>query len=293
MRRLRADDDWNFIVKLHALTETAITHHLCLFFNNPVIDDFLTRLNLSGGKTSKIHLAQSLKLTDRLDKDFILGLSQLRNRLVHNIRNIFFDLSRRVAALANKAQFAMEACSYYYDSGWPAQERELRLNEIIVNPKRYVWLTGVSVVARQAQKSFELQINRAGRHPAAVTADDSAALRKALGPPARPPRESTVSRPNPRNSSRAPGNAPPAPRRYGAISRPGRLPPRCASLSTSRADGVSLNSTSNTNRRPSRFNSSKASAHVPASTRMPSSASAAGHPPPGLPWRPAGVVPPS
>jgi hypothetical protein len=86
------EDDWSFIIKLHALLEAACTHFLLFHFKEPALADVLARLELSNKTSGKIAFLGALELVDKPTRRYIAALSELRNSLVHDVRNSRFQL---------------------------------------------------------------------------------------------------------------------------------------------------------------------------------------------------------
>src|SRR5689334_8544105 len=62
---MRSSDDWSFIIKTHALFESAITHWVTEELNRPELELLVSRLSFLG-KTGKLAFAKSLGLIDPL-----------------------------------------------------------------------------------------------------------------------------------------------------------------------------------------------------------------------------------
>ena len=92
-------DDWSFVIKLHALFEAACTHLLLFHFKEPDLSSIFSRLELSNKTTGKIAFLGTLELLNKDNRRFISTLSELRNSLVHDIRNAQFSLPSMVASL--------------------------------------------------------------------------------------------------------------------------------------------------------------------------------------------------
>lgn len=101
--KLLGEDDWSFIIKLHALFEAACTHLLLYHFGEPALADVIGRLELSGKSTGKIEFLGRLQLLGKEKRRFIASLSELRNSLVHDVRNAEFKLKEFVATLEPNA----------------------------------------------------------------------------------------------------------------------------------------------------------------------------------------------
>jgi hypothetical protein len=98
-RSLNETDDWSFVIKLHALFESACTHLLLFHFREPELSEVFSRLELSNKVTGKIAFLGRLELLNQRNRRFLSSLSELRNSLVHDVRNAQFSLPAMVASL--------------------------------------------------------------------------------------------------------------------------------------------------------------------------------------------------
>src|SRR5215218_5785634 len=75
---LLSEDDWSYVVKVHALLEAALTH-LVIQANDPRLADVFRKLPLGGRRTGKQAFARALDLLDNASLDLIERVSELRN----------------------------------------------------------------------------------------------------------------------------------------------------------------------------------------------------------------------
>lgn len=85
------ENDWSFVIKIHALVEAAISHLLTDHLQRPELHDLFSRLDMSNKTTGKAAFVKALGLLDEPERRFISSLSELRNKLVHDVRNVNFD----------------------------------------------------------------------------------------------------------------------------------------------------------------------------------------------------------
>ncbi len=97
--------DWTFVVMLHALIETTISHLLTLHFKEPVVNTIL--LLPLDGRTSKLQIICDLGEYPPEYMNYLKELSKIRNKLVHNIKNLGFSLRNYISKLSQqeKKQF--------------------------------------------------------------------------------------------------------------------------------------------------------------------------------------------
>lgn len=101
--KLYEEDDWSFVIKLHALMEAACTHLIMAHLEKPELVDVIGRLELSGKTIGKTVILRKLHLLGEYDRRFISSLSELRNKLVHDIRFSNFTLLKYIQSLDPKS----------------------------------------------------------------------------------------------------------------------------------------------------------------------------------------------
>lgn len=96
------EDDWSFLIKLHALIETALTGALVDHFGAPPALAEQFAISAVGGAGGKIKLAYEAELINKPMKDFLDRFAELRNQLVHSIDGIKFSLAGYVQSLSDE-----------------------------------------------------------------------------------------------------------------------------------------------------------------------------------------------
>jgi len=100
---LREDDDWSFVIKMHAFLDAALAHRLAMTLERPELEEVFARLSLSGGRTSKVAFARALGLlSERSHTGYLEGLAQLRNTAAHDVRQVNFTIPGFVSSLTPK-----------------------------------------------------------------------------------------------------------------------------------------------------------------------------------------------
>ena len=114
---LTTEDDWSFIIKTHALIESVLTRLIQVTVQPPPLAEFAETLNLSGGRHSKTKLLRACGRLDDDEEKFVRGLSEIRNRFVHNVRHTKSDLPKFVQGLdaAKKKEFVSKTCGILTD----------------------------------------------------------------------------------------------------------------------------------------------------------------------------------
>jgi hypothetical protein len=137
---LPKEDDWSFIVKIHALIEAAVTTQL-----SESIDPRLTlvfeQLELSDPRKGKIAFTKALNTLDSNQRRFIRFLSELRNDLVHNVRNVSFNITAHLSTLDKKqrANF-IDAITYFVTNA------EFDRSQAAKNPKTIIWVAALLIL---------------------------------------------------------------------------------------------------------------------------------------------------
>ena len=110
---LQKGDDWSFVIKIHAIFEALVTDLIRVELGRKELADLLARIELSRRPTGKLEIAKCLGALYEKEVKFIRNLSELRNDLVHNIRNVGFDLETYVTKVdKNKVKAISEAFCY-------------------------------------------------------------------------------------------------------------------------------------------------------------------------------------
>lgn len=89
---LNEEDDWSFVIKLHALIECAVADQITRAFERKELADVFSRAELSNTKTGKLAFIKALNLLPAAHIQFIRSLSELRNALVHRVQNVTANL---------------------------------------------------------------------------------------------------------------------------------------------------------------------------------------------------------
>lgn len=147
---IKREDDWSFIIKIHALLEAAIAHLLCGALGKDNLTEVFACLEMSDKRRGKMAFVAALDLLDKPDRRFISSLSELRNSLVHDVRNVGFDLSKHVAAMDTKAfeAFAKGFDSFSGDRKVAFEGKEVSPDEVFRrDPKTAIWWSAMLTVA--------------------------------------------------------------------------------------------------------------------------------------------------
>jgi hypothetical protein len=145
LNALLAESDWSFVIKCHALVESAITYMLATALD-PRLSEPFARLNVSG-RAGKLSFVETLDLLDSHQCNFIRKLSELRNSVVHDVKNVNFTFAGHVGALTadQKAQFARFSV-YFAEYQSDPQKKKMFLDGALSYPKFNVWWGMIGVL---------------------------------------------------------------------------------------------------------------------------------------------------
>lgn len=111
-RSLDKEDDWSYIIKLHALIEAAANQCLTKILADDRLEPIITCLEMSDKRRGKLAILKALDLVFKEIRAFINALSELRNELIHNIRNVTFRFSEaHSGSLKEKVEQLGRACA--------------------------------------------------------------------------------------------------------------------------------------------------------------------------------------
>lgn len=147
---LKEEDDWSFIIKTHALLEAAVSHLLCSALGKDALAEVFSHLELSDKRRGKMAFAAVLDLLRKPDRRFISSLSELRNSLVHDVRNVGFSLSKHVTTMDAKGFSAFVKGFDSFSTGGPVafEGEEVPPDEVFRrDPKTAIWWSAMLTVA--------------------------------------------------------------------------------------------------------------------------------------------------
>lgn len=159
-KKLIEEDDWSFVIKLHALLEAATTHLIVFHLQESNLRKIISRLDMSNNQTGKIAFLKELEMMSKENRKYIRSLSEIRNSLVHDIRNVEFSLREFISDYSEKeiTRFAksfspFEALTIELKGAKQFGEEietDLTINMLKEraknDPKRYIWRGGHAVI---------------------------------------------------------------------------------------------------------------------------------------------------
>jgi hypothetical protein len=134
---LAQEDDWTFVIKIHALYETALTHILATTFGNEKLAEALAEISMD----HKLKLASACSLFDKEDRGMLHALSKLRNKLVHSVDQVAFSFYTYLTDPNRKRNFLESFVQIWPDPIiLPGDRKVEREAFVIENPRITVWL---------------------------------------------------------------------------------------------------------------------------------------------------------
>lgn len=156
---VHANDDWSFVLKLHALMEASLTMLLTERIGSGSLPDSsdltkaLARLEMSRTDVGKVQLAFTLGLISKRYRRFLYFLSDLRNDFVHDIKNVNLTLQDHVAPF-NQDQRRAFADKLFIN----VTEETIRTT--LSYPRRSIWLSSLTLLSHLRVQFEALQVAR-------------------------------------------------------------------------------------------------------------------------------------
>ncbi|MFM0115660.1 hypothetical protein [Paraburkholderia nemoris] len=146
---LLKEDDWSFVIKLHALIESALAHVVAHRLGDEVAD--VVGLLDMGERKGKVAFAAALKLIDEQERYFLKLLSSIRNRCAHGVQQaVRFSLETYIAGLdSNGRREFFRACnaSDPRESITISNLTTNRQKFASENPKLWIWMSALYFLA--------------------------------------------------------------------------------------------------------------------------------------------------
>lgn len=140
--KLSDEEDWALIIKLHALIESAVSELLTEAFNKASLKDTFSMMELSNKRTGKMAFMTALRLLGDAERRYISSLSELRNKLVHNIQNVNYQLHEEVEKM-DKQQFQQ----FIHKFNTLATELDDNIRNLFRHdPGQAIWYGGMAVL---------------------------------------------------------------------------------------------------------------------------------------------------
>jgi len=148
---LLKEDDWSFVIKLHALIEASVAHMLTARLGEN-LSEFVHGMSLRG-RTSKLNLAKALGYLDSGAVSFVGMLADLRNSLAHGVSNLTFSFRAYLTGLDDESlKRWLAAVDPDYDK--PIEGEAMTGGEFAwKSPKLAMWAAAARVMTIAKQQS--------------------------------------------------------------------------------------------------------------------------------------------
>jgi hypothetical protein len=173
-RLVDVDDDWSFILKIHALMEASLTMLLAERIggdrlpDSVILVDALSHLEMSRRThLGKVDLAFALGLLDENERRLLRKMSELRNTFVHQVANVSLSLINYVAAFDSNQRRSFAEALYP-----PATPHSIAV--AIAHPRRSIWFVSLLLLQHLRSQFDNLRVAR--RAPGTNRADFLAEL---------------------------------------------------------------------------------------------------------------------
>ena len=100
---LEDDDDWSYVVKLHALLETAVAHVVIAAIGDKRLEKVIYSLPLGNTRHGKLAIADALEVLGDGGVEYIQFVTEIRNKLVHRIQNVSFKFKEHFDAIDDES----------------------------------------------------------------------------------------------------------------------------------------------------------------------------------------------
>lgn len=154
---LLKEDSWSFVIKLHAFFEGLLSNLLAQSLHREELRDVFSYIELSNTRSGKLVFAQKLNLLDQPAITFIRALSELRNRLVHDPRNVTFQMNEYVHKMDSNQRKAFRKKFGISFSDEEGDQRELD-TLLDGKPQAVIYLGALKLVYNLSLKRWEAKI---------------------------------------------------------------------------------------------------------------------------------------
>jgi len=93
------DSDWTVVIRLQAYLEATLNYLIIDHFGDKRLAEVVSRMEIGDRKRGKLAFVKALDLLPSDHRSFVQKFSELRNILVHGIRNLDFDVENHLENL--------------------------------------------------------------------------------------------------------------------------------------------------------------------------------------------------
>jgi len=148
LENLQHEDDWSFVIKLHAVIESTLTWCIEDTLTPLGLGDLCQNIDLSGGRVNKLSVARSLSLVEDDHVRVVKMISKIRNRIAHNIRNVRFNFTDFIekAPHSEKNEFSSSMALLFPEDFRSKENLKVIKTTILQKPKEVIFANAILVV---------------------------------------------------------------------------------------------------------------------------------------------------
>lgn len=137
--KLILDDDWSFVIKSHSLIESVITELIINKIDEVELKKVIERMPLHDKNVSKMEIISIYNILPKEERDFIINLTEIRNKIVHKYENINFSFETYAKELTDHNKRKRWRKIHIWESMSDETKKEIEKN-IYTNPKIAIWI---------------------------------------------------------------------------------------------------------------------------------------------------------
>lgn len=144
--KLLLDDDWSFVIKSHSLIESVITELIINKIDEVELKKVIERMPLHDKNVSKMEIIGIYNILPKEERDFIINLTEIRNKIVHKYENINFSFDTYVKELSDPNKRKRWRKIHLWEGMSNETKNEIEKN-IYTNPKIAIWIALTTFVS--------------------------------------------------------------------------------------------------------------------------------------------------
>lgn len=149
--KLLLDDDWSFVVKSHSLIESLVTELIINEIDEVKLKKLIERMPLHNETVSKMEIVKIYNILSKEERDFIINLTEIRNKIVHKYENINFSFETYINELTDKNKRKRWREIHLWESMNKETKDDIE-KKIYTNPKIAIWLALLTFVYNSLEK---------------------------------------------------------------------------------------------------------------------------------------------
>lgn len=145
------DDDWTFVIKMHGILEVGLNHLILSRLTEPRAAKIVSHLETNNDRRGKLAFLKAYGLLPEKALLLVKLLSDVRNVVVHDIKNFNFDLEKYLHALNKTEQnHWIDSLSWWVD---PPLISEWARKNLLLLPREWINVACITILAKSFQES--------------------------------------------------------------------------------------------------------------------------------------------